>query len=135
MTTSALPAKDFVLAEKDKEKFILSQNIAALTTARNATLEQYGQAATSIPAALVDLKWQNRREIYPLLIKEEVYGAVLNEIMLRHPQLKAKIMARIEANYQHIKARENATLTLMRQLADGELKTSCVLAPPAAPQP
>lgn len=135
MTTSATPVKDFALEEQHKQKFILSQNLAALIAARNDTLEQYGQAATSIPAALVELKWVNRREIYPLLVKEEVYGAVLNEIMRRYPQFKAKIMARIEANFQVIKTQEMATLTLLRQLADGEFKTTTVVALPSDASP
>jgi hypothetical protein len=32
------------------------------------------QDLVSIPATLVRLKWQNRREIYPLQVKEEIYG-------------------------------------------------------------
>ena len=51
------------------------------------------------------------------------------------PQLKAKIMARIEANFQVIKTQEMATLTLLRQLADGEFKTTTVVALPSDASP
>ena len=46
------------------------------------------QDPVSIPATLVRLKWQNRREIYPLQVKEEIYGAVMNAIMEQRPELK-----------------------------------------------
>jgi hypothetical protein len=43
------------------------------------------QDLISIPATLVRLKWQNRREIYPLQVKEEIYGAVINAIIEQRP--------------------------------------------------
>jgi hypothetical protein len=49
------------------------------------------QDLVSIPATLVRLKWQNRREIYPLQVKEEIYGAVINAIIEQRPELKEKL--------------------------------------------
>ena len=84
------------------------------------------QDLVSIPAALVRLKWQNRRDIYPLQVKEEIYGAVMNAIIEQRPELKEKLLGRLEANYQYLLAREIATLRLTRKLADGEYRTSNV---------
>lgn len=50
------------------------------------------QDLVSIPATLVRLKWQNRREIYALQAKEEIYGAVMNAIIELRPELKEKIL-------------------------------------------
>lgn len=133
MTISATPGENLALEEKNKQEFILSQNLSALIAARNETLEKYSQAAMSIPETLVRLKWENRHEIYSLQIKEEVYGAVINEITRRYPQLKAKIMARLEANYQQLKKQETATLTITRKLSGGDYKTTTVLALPEEP--
>ena len=80
----------------------------------------------SIPAALVRLKWQNRREIYAIQVKEEIYGATINAIIEERPELLEKIMARLEANYQYILARETATLRISRKLADEEYRTAVV---------
>lgn len=77
----------------------------------------------SIPAALVRLKWQNRREIYALQVKEEIYGATINAIIEQHPELRDKIMSRLESDWQHLLAREAATLRLTRKLADGDYRT------------
>ena len=74
------------------------------------------QDLVSIPATLVRLKWQNRREIYALQAKEEIYGAVMNAIIEQRPELKEKILGRLEANYQYLLARETATLRLTRKL-------------------
>jgi hypothetical protein len=74
----------------------------------------------------VRLKWQNRREIYPLQVKEEIYGAVVNAIIEQRPELKEKVLGRLEANYQYLLAREIATLRLTRKLSDGEYRTSNV---------
>lgn len=73
----------------------------------------------SIPAALVRMKWQNRREIYALQAKEEIYGAAIEAIMEQLPELRDKIMARLESTYQHILKRETATLCLTRKLSEG----------------
>lgn len=58
------------LDENKSDQFILQQNLAALIANKNAVLESVAQEVTSIPAALVRLKWQNRREIYALQVKE-----------------------------------------------------------------
>lgn len=73
----------------------------------------------SIPAALVRMKWQNRREIYALQAKEEIYGAAIEAIMEQQPELRDKIMARLESTYQHILKRETATLRLTHKLSEG----------------
>jgi hypothetical protein len=80
----------------------------------------------SIPAGLVRLKWQNRREIYPLQVKDEIYGATINVIMQQRPDLKDKILARLETNYQYLLARETATLRVTRKLADEGYRTTSV---------
>lgn len=84
------------------------------------------QDLVSIPATLVRLKWHNRREIYPLQVKEEIYGAVMNTLIEQRPELKEKLLGRLEANYQYLLAREVATLRLTRKLSDGEYRTSNV---------
>lgn len=96
------------------DEFILKQNLAALIASKNATLEKVTQEVVSIPAALVRLKWQNRREIY---------GATINAIIEQHPELRDKIMSRLESDWQHLLARETATLRLTRKLADGDYRT------------
>lgn len=53
------------------DEFVLKQNLAVLIANKNATLESVAQEIVSIPAALVRMKWQNRREIYTLQAKEE----------------------------------------------------------------
>lgn len=105
------------------DQFILKQNLAALIANKNAVLESVAQEVTSIPAALVRLKWQNRREIYAFQVKEEIYGAALNAIIKQNPELHDKIMARLESTWQHLLARETATLRLTRKLAEGNTRT------------
>ncbi|ECL8609683.1 cytoplasmic protein, partial [Salmonella enterica] len=105
------------------DEFILKQNLAALIASKNATLEKVTQEVVSIPAALVRLKWQNRREIYALLVKEEIYGATIKTIIEQHPELRDKIMSRLESDWQHFLARETATLRLTRKLSDGDYQT------------
>ena len=111
------------LDENKSDQFILKQNLAALIANKNAVLESVAQEVTSIPAALVRLKWQNRREIYALQIKEEIYGAAINAIIKQNPALRDKIMARLERTWQHFLARETATLRLTRKLAEGNYRT------------
>ncbi|EEL5598726.1 cytoplasmic protein [Salmonella enterica] len=105
------------------DEFILKQNLAALIASKNATLEKVTQEVVSIPAALVRLKWQNRREMYTLQVKEEIYGATINAIIEQHPELRDKIMSRLESDWQHLLARETATLRLMRKFSDGDYRT------------
>ncbi len=123
----------FALDKQVEQKFILSQNQQALIYARDLAIAEYTRAMVTIPSALVNLKWQNRRDIYPLRVKEEVYGAVIMEIISRYPELKSQIMVQLEANYQHIKAQEAQTLMLSRTLADGTCKTATVKPGAAAP--
>ena len=108
-----------------QEKFILSQNRQVLIDIRNDDIAFYTQEV-AIPAALVHLKWQNRREIYALKVKEEIYGAVLNAIMKKDATLKNELEAQIEAAYQQLKTEEAATLMISRRLAEQQYKTKTV---------
>ncbi len=114
------------LDDKKSDEFILEQNLTALKEIKNAEIQRIAKDLLSIPAGLVRLKWQNRREIYPLQVKEEIYGAAINAIMEQRPDLKEKILSRLETNYQYILARETATLRVTRKLADEGYRTSSV---------
>jgi len=114
------------LDDRNSDEVILKHNLDALANARNAAIEETAKALVSIPAALVRMKWQNRREIYAWQVKEEIYGAALMEVIARNPQLKEKILAHIEASYQHLRARETATLRLTRKLSDGDFHSASV---------
>jgi len=114
------------LDEKKSDEFILEQNLEALKQIKNGELQRIAKELLSIPAGLVRLKWQNRREIYPLQVKEEIYGATINAIMAQRPELKEKILARLESNYQYLLARETATLRVTRKLAEEGYRTSSV---------
>lgn len=114
------------LDNQPSDEFILKQNIDALIQSKNATIQRIAHELISIPAALVRLKWQNRREIYAFQVKEEIYGATINAIVQERPDLLEKVMARLEANYQYILARETATLRISRKLADAEYRTAVV---------
>lgn len=121
-------SKDVYLTLDDtkSDEVILKHNLAVLISDKNVTIQNTAKALVSIPAALVRMKWQNRREIYAYQVKEEIYGAVINEIIARRPDLKDKIFDRIEACYQHLRERETATLGLTRKLSDGNYRTSNV---------
>ena len=112
------------LDNQPSDEFILKQNIDALIQSKNATIQRIAHELISIPAALVRLKWQNRREIYAFQVKEEIYGATINAIVEERPELRDKIMARLESTYQHLLARETATLRLTRKLSDGDYRTT-----------
>ncbi|MNB94389.1 hypothetical protein D3C75_415400 [compost metagenome] len=114
------------LDDKKSDEFILEQNLEALKQIKNGELQRIAKELLSIPAGLVRLKWQNRREIYPLQVKEEIYGATINAIMTQRPELKEKILARLESNYQYLLARETATLRVTRKLAEEGYRTSNV---------
>jgi len=114
------------LDDKKSDEFILKQNLEALKKSKNAEMTRITQDLVSIPATLVRLKWQNRREIYSLQVKEEIYGAVMNTIIEQRPELKEKLLGRLEANYQYLLARETATLRLSRKLSEGDYRTSNV---------
>jgi len=100
-------------------EFTLSENIAALIEMKNANITRLTQETTDITSALVNLKWMNRQNLHPWLVKEEIYGAVLAEIVTRHPELQHNISERLEQHYQRIKAEEAETLSITRSLADG----------------
>lgn len=127
-------SKDVYLTLDDtkSDDVILKHNLAVLVSDKNATIQNTAKALVSIPAALVKMKWQNRREIYAWQVKEEIYGAVINEIIARRPDLKEKILDSIEASYQNLRERETATLTLTRKLADGHYRSSNVRIVPLA---
>ena len=105
------------LDDKKSDGFILKQNLDALKKIKNDEMTRITQDLVSIPATLVRLKWQNRREIY---------GAVMNAIIEQRPELKEKILGRLEANYQYLLALETATLRLTRKLSEGHYRTSNV---------
>lgn len=117
--------KYFTLDKQEEQKFILSQNRQVLIDIRNDDIAYYTQEV-AIPAALVHLKWQNRREIYALKVKEEIYGAVLCAIMKKNADQKNELEAQIEAQYQQVKAEEAATLMMSRKLAQKQYKTHTV---------
>lgn len=121
--TSQPPLLEKNAVSADDFEFTLNQNINALIILKNENIAQYTQDVTDITSALVDLKWKNRREIYPLRFKEEVYGAVLSEIIHSQPKLKQIIISRLEENYQQIKTREAQTLSITRGLIEGTYKT------------
>lgn len=104
-------------------EFTLNENINALVVLKNENIAQYTQENTDITSALVELKWKNRCEIYPMRFKEEVYGAVLSEIIASQPHLKQMIIARLEKNYQQIRTDEAQTLSITRGLIEGTYKT------------
>ncbi|WP_435946234.1 cytoplasmic protein [Dryocola sp. BD586] len=121
--TNQSPLLEKNAASADDFEFTLNQNINALIMLKNENIAQYTQDVTDITSALVDLKWKNRREIFPLRFKEEVYGAVLSEIINSQPQLKQVIISRLEAHYQQIKTREAQTLSITRGLIEGTYRT------------
>lgn len=127
---------NLTLVDKNNDSVILQQNLESLIRDKNAAIESSAKALVSIPAALVKMKWQNRREIYPFQVKEEIYGATLVAIIAGHPELKENILARIEARYQHLYHQEATTLQITRRLADGESNTaSVILVTPDEPMP
>lgn len=115
----------FTLDKQEEQKFILSQNRQALIDIRNNDITYYTQEV-AIPAALVQLKWQNRREIYAFRVKEEIYGAVLCALMKADATLKTELEKQIEAQYQQVKTEEAATLLISRKLAEQQYKTKTV---------
>ncbi|MCT4714984.1 cytoplasmic protein [Enterobacteriaceae bacterium H18W14] len=119
----SLPAVKETNGSEDDLEFTLKQNINALVILKNENIAQYTQKITDITSALVDLKWKNRRQIYPMRFKEEVYGAVLSEIIAGQPHLKQMIISRLEAKYQEIKTCEAQTLSITRELIEGTYKT------------
>lgn len=105
-------------------EFRLSENIAALIEIKNANITSQTQETTDITSALVSLKWMNRHDLHPWLVKEEIYGAVLAKIIAQHPELQSGINQRLEQHYQRIKAEEAETLSITRSLAEGSWQGS-----------
>lgn len=121
--SQTLPSENNACGSEDDFEFILNQNISALVILKNENITQYTQEITDITAALVNLKWKNRHEIYPMRFKEEVYGAVLSEIITSQPHLKQMIISRLEENYQKVRTHEARTLSITRKLFEGTYKT------------
>lgn len=126
MKENASQQVNLTLDDQNSDAVILQQNLTALRNEKIIVIEETAKALVSIPAALVRMKWQYRREIYSFQVKEEIYGAALAEIIARHPALKEKVLAHIEASYQHNLARETATLRLSRKLLEGNCLTTRV---------
>lgn len=106
---------------------LLQRNRQVLRDEKNAEGRRISSLNQPIPAALVKMKWQNRHEVYAYQVKEEIFGAALCEVMERYPHLRDKILAHTEACYQHVLARETATLEICRGLADGDFRTANVV--------
>lgn len=112
-----------VIDNESQHEFTLNQNIKALVHLKNDNITQYTQEITDITSTLVNLKWKNRSDLYPLRFKEEVYGAVLSEIISSQPHLTQMILSRLEENYQQYKANEADTLSLTRKLLEASYQT------------
>ncbi len=120
--TNPLPVSD--ITDNKNLEFKLSENIAALVEIKNENIIQQTQEITDITSALVNLKWMNRRDLHPSLVKEEIYGVILAEIVNMHPELQVDISERLEKHYQRIRAEEAETLSITRSLAEGCWKGS-----------
>jgi len=105
------------------QKFTLSENIAALVQIKNENIARFAQGKINITSALVEQKWHNRHQIYPYRVKEEIYGAVLSEIIASHPGLKNQILGRLEAIYQQLRINEAQTLSRTRALLENNYET------------
>lgn len=109
--------------ESEANKFTLSENITALVQIKNDNIARLAQGKINITSALVEQKWHNRHQIYPFRVKEEIYGAVLSEIIANHPGLKNQILGRLEAVYQQLRNEEAQTLSRTRALLENSYKT------------
>lgn len=118
---------NIALSPQISDDTVLARNLQALRDDKSAQGRQISSPQASIPATLVKMKWQNRREIYAYQVKEEILGSALCEVMERYPHLRDKILAHTESCYQHVLSREAATLTISRGLADGDFKTANVI--------
>lgn len=112
------------IADNKHFEFTLSENIAALIEYKNANITRQTQETTDIAAALVNVKWMNRRDLHPWRVQEEIYGLTLAEIVKIHPDLADKMIQRLETHYQRIKAEEADTLSITRSLADNSWERS-----------
>lgn len=118
---------NIALSPQISDDTLLARNLQVLRDEKNAQGRQIFSPQAPIPATLVKMKWQNRREIYAYQVKEEIFGAALCEVMARYPHLRDKILAHTESCYQHVLSRETATLTISRGLADGDYRTANVI--------
>lgn len=118
---------NIALSPQVSDETLLGRNLQILRDEKNALGRQISSAQAPIPATLVKMKWQNRREIYAYQVKEEIFGSALCEVMSRYPHLRDKILAHTESCYQHVLSRETATLNISRGLADGDYKTANVI--------
>ena len=118
---------NITLSPQISDETLLQRNLQALRDEKNAEGRRISSPSAPIPAALVKMKWQNRREIYAYQVKEEIFGSALCEVMARYPHLRDKILAHTEACYQHVLSRETANLEISRGLADGDYRTSNVI--------
>lgn len=105
-------------------EFKLSENIAALVELKNANITKQTQETTDITSALISLKWMNRHDLHPWIVKEEVYGLILAAVMKAHPERRAQIIERLESHYQRIKTEEAETLSITRSLAEDHWQSS-----------
>ena len=115
------------LSPQISDETLLQRNLQALRDEKSAEGRRISSPSVPLTAALVKMKWQNRREIYAYQVKEEIFGATLCEVMERYPHLRDKILAHTESCYQHVLNRETATLEISRGLADGDYRTSNVI--------
>ena len=115
------------LSQPVSDETLLQRNLQALRDDKNAEGRRISNPSVPLTAALVKMKWKNRREIYAYQVKEEIFGAALCEVMERYPHLRDKILAHTESCYQHVLSRETATLEISRGLADGDYRTSNVI--------
>lgn len=104
------------------ENTLLSENLAALVQIKNENIARIAQGQINITAALVEQKWHNRHQIYPSRVKDEIYGAVLSEIISHHPRLKTEILTRLEVVYQKLRDEETQTLSRTRALLENSYK-------------
>ena len=118
-----LPQDAVSTHETAPDSTLLCANIAALVLIKNENIARFTQGKINITSALVEQKWHNRHQIYPYRVKEEIYGAVFNEILAHQPQMKSAILARLEAVYQQLRNEEAQTLSRTRALMENTYKT------------
>jgi NADH pyrophosphatase NudC (nudix superfamily) len=105
------------------ESAVLRENIAVMVKIKNDNIDNFAQSKINITSALVEQKWHNRHQIYPYRVKEEIYGAVLCEIIAHQSGLKNEILARLEEVYQQLRNDEAQTLSRARALLENNYKT------------
>ncbi len=73
------------------DEFILKQNLAALIASKNATTEKVTQGGGIHTGGVSAPEVANRREMYALQVKEEIYGATINAIIEQHLNYETKL--------------------------------------------